>query len=122
MLVALLTTGCAVLVPDERLEPGWRRLTIAVDTIRDDRPAIFVVADDSGMTVGRAAPNVVAPQMHEQVTFDVPPGRSWKIYLNGAVVIDGADARIPITIYSGDATGPFPPSYEWASPGPPIEP
>jgi hypothetical protein len=111
MLVALTITGCTMLVPNERLEPGWRRFNVAVDTIGTDRPAILLVANDSGQVVGRAMPNVVAPHKHEQVTLDVPPGRSWRIFLNGELFIVGTDDRVPMTIFSG---GPGGPRVEWA--------
>jgi hypothetical protein len=114
MLVVLTTTGCSMLVPNEGLEPGWRRLSIAVDTIGTDRPAILLVADDSGQVVGRAVPNIVAPNTHERVTFDVPPGRSWRILRNGQVVILATDNMVPVTIYSG---GPSDPGVQWAEPG-----
>ena len=113
LLVALTVMGCTMLVPAERLEPGWRRFTIAVDTIGTDRPAILLVADDAGRTVGRAVPSIVAPHKHEQVTFDVPPGRSWRIFVSGEVLIFATDARVPIAIFTG---GPSGANVQWTAP------
>jgi hypothetical protein len=114
MFVAVTITGCSTLLPNEGVEPGWRRLKITVDTTGTDRAAILLVADDSGRVVGRAVPSIVAPHKHERVTFDVPPGRSWRIFVNGEALILATDGRVPITIFSG---GPGGRRVEWAAPG-----
>lgn len=114
MLVAMTITGCSMMVPNESVEPVWRRFTIAVDTIGTDRPAILLVADDAGRVVGRAVPDIVAPDKHELVTFYVPPGRSWRIFVDGEVFILGTEDRVPITIFTG---GRGERGVEWAPPG-----
>ena len=110
LLVVLTITGCSMLLPNQGLEPGWRRFIIAVDN-KSPRPAILLVAEGTpptGRVVGRATPSTVPPLSAMDVAFDVPPGQSWTIFVNpgpnnggligGRDVPAGAAGKLPIKI------------------------
>jgi hypothetical protein len=116
MLVALTITGCSLLLPNEGLQPGWRRFIILVAN-DSPRPATLVVADDTSVAVrpvGRVSPGTVPPMTAMDVTFDVPPGRSWMIVVNpgpdhggligASDVPPSAIGRLPLKIHI--ETGP----------------
>jgi hypothetical protein len=76
-----------------------------------DEPARLVVANDEvpiGEVVGWANPPVVAPRSTMEVTFSVPTGERWAIFVNpgpetGALLTAGdlpagGSGRLPITI------------------------
>jgi hypothetical protein len=106
-----------MLMPDQGLGPGWRRFTIPVDN-ESPRPAILVVADDGSQPirpVGRVSPGSVPPFTSMDVTFDVPPGRSWMIIVNPAPengglisasdVPPGAVGALPLKIHIQSGPG-----------------
>ena len=83
-----------------------RRLVITVDN-RSAQPAVPLVANGArqpGPAVGRAVPNPVPPSSVVDVAFDVPPGRSWMIWVNQSAIVAASDVPLnavgntPITI------------------------
>ena len=115
LVVVLTITGCSVLVPNQ--EAGWRGFIIPVAN-DSPRPATLVVADGTFEVirlVGRVSPSTVPPMTTKDVTFDIPPGRSWMIVVNpgpdhGGLVGAGdvppsADGRLPIKIHIDPGPG-----------------
>jgi hypothetical protein len=95
LLVVLAITGCSSLLPNQGLPAGSRHLIISVDN-RTAEPAVVLVADgmrgaQPGPVAGRAAPNAVPPSSVVDVAFDVPPGRSWMIWVNQSAIVSAAD-------------------------------
>ena len=111
LVVSLAITGCSMLVPGPEPLPGGRRWIIAVDN-RTARPAVLLIGEDAMAPnprwVGNVAPNPVAPFSAVDVTFDVPPGGGWAIFVNprpdsGPVIIaadvpQGVSGKMPFTI------------------------
>lgn len=69
---------------DADLPPGHRRWVITVEN-QSAAPARLMVAEDDvriGDPVGTAQPANVPPGMTIDVTFVVPPGEGWAIFVN----------------------------------------
>jgi hypothetical protein len=114
-VVALAVTiaGCSSLIPnaDQGLLPGGRRWIITVEN-QSAQPAVIVVAEDTmpmGPVVGRVTPGTIPPLTAIDVTFDIPAGRTWAIWINpgrpdegplftAPDVPPGVVGKLPITI------------------------
>jgi hypothetical protein len=117
-VIVLTIAGCSMLIPpnvDPGPLPGGRRWIIEVDN-QFAQPASLLVAVDGapgpatniGPTVGRATPSTVPPFSKIDVTFDVPAGTGWAIFVNpdphGGPLILASDVpanatgKLPVTI------------------------
>lgn len=97
--------------PDVGMPPGARHWIIPVSN-GGPAPAILLVAEDGpdgpGAIVGNVTPDTVPAGKSVDVDFDVPPGRTWAIFVNpgpdvgplitATDVPPGAEGRLPLTI------------------------
>lgn len=84
LLVCLTLTGCDIVDLGAGVPPGGRRLVVTVEN-QSFRPARLVVAVDLGAmgeVVWTASPSVVPPGATVDVTFGVPQGGAWAIFVN----------------------------------------
>jgi hypothetical protein len=84
VLIALALGGVPGCDYQPPVPPGGRVWVLEVVN-RSARPATLVVAEDEatmGDTVGTATPSVVPPGATVLVTFGVPPGEAWAIFVN----------------------------------------
>lgn len=86
ILVVIALTGCDVLGVVPGVPPGGRAWVVTV-TNKSPRPATLVVAEETGMgtagrMVGTANPSVVAAGATVDVTFGLPAGFGWAIFVN----------------------------------------
>ena len=104
-IIALLS-ACAG-ITNLTMPAGSREWVIPVENLSAE-PARLLVAEDIpgiGQTVGTATPETVAAGATESVTFTVPPGDEWAIFVN-----PGPD-RGPLILardVPSDASGPLP--------------
>ena len=104
-IVAMLS-GCAG-ISNLTMPAGSREWTIPVENL-SAQPVRLLAAEDIpgiGQTVGTAVPATVAVGASESVTFTVPPGDDWAIFVN-----PGPD-RGPLILardVPSDASGPLP--------------
>ena len=116
VFLAVGAFGCAWSPSDFPVAPGSRMWVIPVAN-SSNRPAVLAVAKDEvpiGEAVGRADPASVPPGATIDVTFAVPAGRGWAIFVNpgpnGGALITSSDVppnrngRLPLAI-SVDAQG-----------------
>jgi len=118
LLVVMTIAGCSSLLPnvDPGPLPGGRRWIIAVNNQSAQPTSLLVAVDGApgpatniGPTVGRATPSTVPPHGVMEVTFDVPAGGGWAIFVNpdphGGPLILASDipanavGKLPITIH-----------------------
>jgi hypothetical protein len=82
LLVVIAASGCDYEPP---VPLGGRRWVLPV-TNHSPRPATLIVAEDgpfgAGRAVGTVTPSVVLPGATVEVTFGVPPGTGWAIFVN----------------------------------------
>jgi hypothetical protein len=87
LLATLLVTGCGPLgAPFAARPPGGQTHVITVVN-ESPRPALLVVAEVTedgiaGRLVGIASPGVVPAGATVDVTFGLPPGEGWAIFIN----------------------------------------
>ena len=114
--LSVVAFGCAGSPLDFLAAPGSRTWIIPVAN-GSGRPAVLAVAKDEapmGQAVGRAEPASVPPGATIDVTFTVPAGQGWAIFVNpgpkgGALIISSdvplhRSGRLPLAI-SIDAQG-----------------
>ncbi len=104
-ILALLSACTAI--SDLGMPAGSRQWIIPVENLSAQPVRLFVAEDElqMGESVGTAVPATVAPGSSERVTFTVPPGDGWAIFVN-----PGPD-RGPLILSSDvppDASGPLP--------------
>lgn len=84
-LVIVALAGCDLAPFGPGLPPGGRAWTITVIN-RSPRPATLVVAVDGpqgpGRVVGTANPGIAPAGTTVDVTFGLPPGDDWAIFVN----------------------------------------
>ena len=110
VLFAVVAFGCAGSPLDFVVAPGSRLWVIPVAN-SSNRPAVLAVAKDEspiGEAVGRAEPASVPPGATINVTFTVPAGQGWAIFVNpgpnGGALITSSDVplhrtgRLPLAI------------------------
>jgi len=116
--LVLALTGCGTgLIPgDPAIPAGARQWIITVEN-ESAAPAVLMVAEDTmpiGEQVGSAEPARVPPNTTVDVTFIVPPGQTWAIFVNpsprrGPLILamdvpPDATGRLPVSI-NIDAAG-----------------
>ena len=104
-IVAMLS-GCAG-ISNLTMPAGSREWTIPVENMSAQPVRLFVAEDEltMGDAVGIAVPDTVAAGASERVTFTVPPGAGWAIFVSpdagrGPLILAG---DVP-----SDVTGPLP--------------
>ena len=118
LLLALALAGCE----SESLAgppAEWRSLVVTVGNA-SPWPATLMVGETgetapiTGQPVGIAVPGVVAPGVTTDVTFGVPPGRDWAIFVNPG---PGQEPLVTATDVPADAVGEMPFSLDIAEDG-----
>ena len=112
-----LLSACAA-ISDLTVPAGSRTWIIPVENM-SAQPARLFVADDAspiGDTVGTAEPATVQPGATELVTFTVPPGQAWAIFVNpgpnlGPLILatdvpEDAQGALPLAITVGPDGSP----------------
>ena len=85
---ALAVTGalsaCGLVPTEIGMGPGARTWVIPVTNDSSDPAALFVALDQSpmGEIVGQVTPQMVPPGETVEVTFIVPAGNAWAIFVN----------------------------------------
>ena len=115
--VAGLLTACAA-ISDLTAPAGSRTWIIPVENTSAQPARLFVAEDESPMgdTVGTVEPATVAPGATEMVTFTVPAGQGWAIFVNpgpnlGPLILamdvpEDARGALPLTITVGPDGSP----------------
>ena len=128
LIAAVLLAACEVVGIDPFAPAGSRVWVIPVEN-GSARPAVLTVAEDNGAPgrpLGAANPGQVAPGARVDVTFTIPPGAAWAIFVNGGpergplitsqdVPADAA-GRLPLTIHvqaNGDPSVEVPSLAGW---------
>lgn len=129
--MGLVLTSCGTgLIPgDPAIPAGARQWIITVQNL-SAAPVTLLVAEDTmpvGELVGTADPARVPPKTTMDVTFTVPPGQTWAIFVNpsperGPLILASdvpphATGRLPVSIGVGVDGEPFASLPEGAGPG-----
>jgi hypothetical protein len=122
-LVVVATTACGIDLWSPAPEPGSREWLIRVDN-QSRQEARLVIAEThpgtgqtTGVTVGRVEPSIVPAMTSMDVTFTVPPGDGWAIFVNPE---QGHGPVIQAVEVPRDAVGELPISigvFQDATPG-----
>lgn len=84
VLTAATLAGCDVAGIEAGIAPAGRVWVVTVEN-RSPRPALLLVAEDTGpagRVVGNVNPGVVPAGVTADVTFGIPSGKGWAIWVN----------------------------------------